>query len=132
MSSSALPAKAARSLRTFKADRSRSVANTPAANPMGRADTGGVIAVSVMLKAAVAVRPQAAAGHNSTAGRHVSARTFEPFAAGAGQLSFLGFDHSFESGGDVGSALVLQAVRQKTVSQFGKRGSTDLAKMLNG
>ena len=75
MSSSALPAKAARSLRTFKADRSRSVANTPAANPMGRAGTGGVTAVSVMLKAAAAVRLQAAAGHNSTAGRHVSART---------------------------------------------------------
>lgn len=75
MSSSALPAKEARSLRTLRADRSRSTAKIPAANPMGRAGTLGVTAVSVKPKAVAAVRLQAAAGHNSTAGRHVSART---------------------------------------------------------
>ena len=62
----------------------------------------------------------------------MSRNAFEPFAAGVGQLSFLGFDHSFESGGDVGSALVLQVVRQKTVSLVVKGGGTDFAKMLNG
>ena len=127
MSSSALPAKDARSLRTLRADRSRSTAKIPAANPMGRAGTLGVTAVSVKPKAVAAVHRVGAGRKNRTpsVGKKFdqghtrkseriqrlrigsSRNAFEPFAAGAGQLSFLGFDHSFESGGDVGSTLVL-------------------------
>lgn len=42
---------------------------------MGSAGTLGVMELTVRPKAEIAVKLQAAAGHNSTAGRHVSART---------------------------------------------------------